>query len=202
MIARPSPLPKQGPQAGATLVEFALVLPVFLALLMGAMDLGYERYMAGVLDGTLNRAARSITLEAGNEAATRRALDTEIRNTMRLTRADITLTITRESAKRYRQIVSRGEPLNDVNHNNRCDRGETFEDVNGNGRFDANSVRSDWGGAGDVLVYQVTAQMPRLFPVAAFVGLPDTMTLSATKMLRIQPFGPQMRTSVRSCVPA
>lgn len=192
----------RAPQAGATLVEFSLVLPVFLVLLMGAIDLGYERYMAGVLDGTLNQASRSITLQAGDDAATRLALDNAIRQTMGLTRTDISLDITRASAKNYRQIIMRGEPLNDANHNNRCDPGETFEDVNANGRFDSDSLRSEWGDADDVLVYQVTARMPRLFPVAGFIGLPDTITLTSTKMLRIQPFESQTGIRLLPCPPA
>ena len=187
------------PDAGAALVEFALVSPAFIALLMGAMEMGYESYMANVLDGTLNRAARSITMQTASDATIRNQLDQDLRDTIGITNNEITLTVHRESVSRYSQVLSRGEPLNDTNHNNQCDPGESYEDLNGNRRFDANAVRPDWGSANDVVVYKVTASFPRLFPIGSLIGLPDNMTLSSTKMLRIQPFGSQARASLLNC---
>jgi Flp pilus assembly protein TadG len=93
------------------MVEFALVSPAFLALLMGAFELGYESYMANVLDGTLNRAARSITMESASEATIRAQLDQDLRDTMLITDNDVTLDIKRESVTRYSQIVHRAKPM-------------------------------------------------------------------------------------------
>jgi hypothetical protein len=71
--------------------------------------------------------------------------------------------------------------------------------LNDNRRFDTNAVRADWGNAGDVVVYTVTANFPRLFPVAGLIGLSNTVSLSSTKMVRIQPFGVQTPAMLRSC---
>ena len=45
-------------QDGATLVEFALVSPVMLFMMMGVFDVGYGVYMRSVLDGAIQKAGR------------------------------------------------------------------------------------------------------------------------------------------------
>ena len=43
---------------GAVLIEFALVAPVFLMLIMGTFDLGQMAYGKSVLEGAVQKAAR------------------------------------------------------------------------------------------------------------------------------------------------
>ena len=56
---------------GATIVEFALVLPVLMVTLMGLFDLAYNMYTQQLLQGAIQNAARSSTIEgaSGSEAA-------------------------------------------------------------------------------------------------------------------------------------
>ena len=60
MTLRPSLLRDE---RGATLVEFALLSPVLVLALLGLMDMAYNYYVQAQLHGTIQRAARSATLE-------------------------------------------------------------------------------------------------------------------------------------------
>ena len=54
---------------GVTVVEFALITPVLLTLLLGAFDIGYSLYARGVLQGAIKKAARDSGLRVNAENA-------------------------------------------------------------------------------------------------------------------------------------
>ncbi len=188
-----------GNKCGSSAVEFALISPVAFAMLFGAMEFGYEMYMNNILQGALAKATRKITLESASDANARAALDQEIRNMMGLTHKEATILITREAGTRFSQFQSRGEPLNDNNHNNQCDAGETYEDVNNNNAYDSQAISQGWGESDDIILYSVKVTFPRLLPIGGLVGLPDTTALTSTQMMRIQPFSNRSRPALRSC---
>ena len=47
---------------GATIIEFAIVAPVMMFLLMGLGDLLYQLYLQSILDGALQKAGRDSTI--------------------------------------------------------------------------------------------------------------------------------------------
>ena len=47
---------------GATVLEFALILPVLCALLAGGFELGYRAYVNAILQGALLEASRQATV--------------------------------------------------------------------------------------------------------------------------------------------
>ena len=51
-------------QSGATVVEFALVAPIALLLIMGTLELGYQQYVATVLNGAMDQAGAIPALKA------------------------------------------------------------------------------------------------------------------------------------------
>ena len=53
------------PARGQTLVEFALVLPIFLHMLLGLLDVGRYVYMNSVLSQAAREGARVAAVEAG-----------------------------------------------------------------------------------------------------------------------------------------
>ena len=139
-----------GNRQGASAVELALISPVAFALLFGAMEFGYEMHMNNILQGALAKATRKITLESASDRNARAALDQEIRDLMGLTHKEATIVIKREAGARFSQFQSRGEPLNDNNHNNQCDAGETYEDLNNNNAYDSQAISQGWGESDDI----------------------------------------------------
>lgn len=186
-------------RAGSALVEFALVAPVFLALVMGSLEMGYQLYMRNLLEGLMSKAARDMTLESAGDATVRSALDESVKNRIREIHNGANITFKREAFYDFSQVRRRHEPFSDANYNGECDPGEIYADLKPNGRFDKNGFRAGWGAAEEAIVYQAKLSYPRLFPVGALLGLSSTATVETKKLLKIQPFAAKTEYVVRTC---
>ena len=166
--------------------EFALTAPLFLMILMGIYDFAWQMYTKQVLSGAMAKAARAATLE-GN-AANQSALDQAVRAQVQRTFKGVPVTFTRKAYDSYDEI---GDPENytDSNNNGRYDKGECFQDSNGNGVWDADRGQAGNGGAEDVVLYTGSVNFTRILPVWRMLGQPQTKTISATTVLRNQPYG-------------
>lgn len=180
--------------AGAYLVEFALILPVFLMFIMATFDLGVQMYARHVLNGSVTEAARNSTLE--KNAASQTAIDTAVRDAMNRLGSFGTVTIKRSNYLDYGDI-DKPEQYKDTNGNGRYDLGECFEDANVNGVWDASRAGTGQGGAVDVVVIDAEFKFNRLFPGWSFLGQPQQATLKASTAIRNQPYG--MQRSVVKC---
>jgi hypothetical protein len=180
-----------GETKGATLVEFGFVGPVLIVLIMGIFDMAHTQYTNALINGALQKAGRDLTLEtAGMQQA---AIDELVRQQV-LNVAPKTATVTFEKLSHldFRDI-GESEEFDDINNDGICNNGELFVDANGNGQWDANRGRQGIGGARDAVVYTAVVTYPRLFPMYGLVGMPDTVTLRASTVLRNQPFDSQDR---------
>lgn len=176
-------------QRGVTIIEFALIAPVLLLMLMGLLDLGYNMYTTEMLQGAIQNAARNSSIEGatGKEAA----LDSIVTTAVRAVAPSATLTFNRRA---YNSFTDAGRPedYTDVDSDGTCNHGEPFEDANGNGRWDLDRGQAGFGGARDAILYTVTVNYLRPFPVVAFIpGQTRDFTLSARTVLRNQPYGKQ-----------
>jgi Flp pilus assembly protein TadG len=180
---------------GATIVEFALILPSMLIMLMGALDYGHTLYMEGVLQGAVQKAGRDGTLQtsAGSDDAQRYAIDTMVQNQLKTLHKGATVTITLRFYRTFTYAASQAaETFTDTNQDGICDNNEPFNDVNNNGVRDTDGADSvDHAGARDNVVYTVTVTYPRMFPINKLIGGSGTTTLTATTVLSNQPYGDQ-----------
>lgn len=187
-------------EAGATIVEFALILPALMVLLFGLMDFALNMYTAQMLQGAIQDAARDSTIEGAS--ANDAAIDANVTKAVNAVAPGVAATFARKS---YREFtgVNRPEDYSDLNGNDTCDAGEPFEDDNFNGSWDLDPGGSGFGGARDATLYTVTVNYRRAFPIYALIpGQTDNMTLVAKTVLRNQPYGVNMRPPViqRNCV--
>jgi Flp pilus assembly protein TadG len=176
---------------GAALVEFALVTPVMLIMLMGFGDMLYQVYTQSILNGELQKAARDSGIEGG--AASTATIDAKVQTMVKKIAPSATFTSTRKSYDTFSEVAP--EPFTDANSNGVRDPGECFTDENGNGTWDQDPGAAGQGGASAVTVYTMTATYPRLFPVAGLLGWPPTQTVSATTLLKNQPYATQTTTA-------
>lgn len=202
MIARGAPFPsapaavRRGArlardESGATVIEFAIVAPVMLMMLMGFFDLAHTGYARSVLQGAMQMAARNSTLESG--LTSQAAIDNYVKNQVKnVVGSGATFTSTRLSYTDFAG-VGKAETYTDLNGNNRYDRGECYQDVNGNGQWDADLGRAGQGGADDAVLYTMTVSYRRMFPMASMLGWSANQTVSASTVLRNQPYGTQSR---------
>lgn len=168
--------------SGVTIVEFALVAPVFLVLLMGTFEIGHMAYANAVLNGAVEEAARNATLETGDTSAA----DAEVESIIRKVVPGAEFASTRKSYFDFKDL-NRPEQWNDSNGNGECDNDENFVDENGNGEWDADIGTTGNGSAGDVVLYKVTVTYQPIFPLP----LTGEQTLTATAVKKNQPFANQ-----------
>lgn len=184
-------------ERGVSAVEFALLTPILLIALLGLLDLGYNMYTASILEGAIQAAARSSTLEGASAKTT--AIDDAVTDAVEDIAPKATIAFKRTA---YPSFSSAGKPedYDDNNHNNQCDKGEPFEDVNENSVWDADQGTAGLGGARDVVVYLVKVTYPRPFPIASMLGAPSTYTLNSKTVLTNQPWSNVVKTPpIRNC---
>lgn len=151
---------------GATIVEFALVAPVLLLVIMGLGDLLYQPYVQAVLDGALQKAGRDSALE--DYLGRDRVLDERVEAMVRRVAPEARFRPERRSYASFALI--KPETIYDKNGNGILDPKECFDDVNGNGRYDTDPGRTGQGGADDVTRYTMHVTYPRLFPLTGLAG--------------------------------
>jgi Flp pilus assembly protein TadG len=183
-------------QRGVTVIEFAILAPVMMILLMGLGDMLYQSYAQAILNGELQKAARDSGIEGAGGNTT--AIDAKVQTRILQIAPQATFVTSRKAYDTFSEVAP--EPIFDTNGNNQLDPGECFTDENGNGVWDKDPGTTGQGGASAVTVYQMTATYPRLFPVAGLLGWSNTQTISATTLLKNQPYATQTTTAdVKVC---
>ena len=182
-------------QDGVTIVEFALIAPVLLLLLLGTYDLGYVLYVDSMLQGSIQEAGRRSTIEGSTAASMDLIVSTAVKRVV----PDATLTFTRKSYATFSAVGS-PEAFTDVDGNGVCNSGEPYEDANGNSTWDSDRGKAGQGGARDAVLYTARVTYPRPFAMAGMFGFSPLVTLSSATVLRNQPFSAQTTTvTTKNC---
>lgn len=196
-MRRPLPPQLAEDRRGVTIVEFAMIAPVLMIGMMGMFDLGYNIYTDALLQGAIQKAARDSTIEGAQDQAAE--LDAKVAGVVRQIAPSAVLSYTRKAYTSFSD-VSQPEDFRDVNGDGVCNDGEPFEDANGNGSWDRDRGRDGFGGARDAVLYTVTVDYPRLFPVAGLIGQSPNFQLTASTVLRNQPYNLQtQRAATGNC---
>jgi Flp pilus assembly protein TadG len=175
--------------SGTTIIEFAVVAPVLLMIIMGGMEIGHLGYVKGITRAALQVAARDSGLESNSSS--QNAVDAALRDRIKTVIPNASISIQRRSYTDFTD-VNTPEDFNDSNGNGLYDPNECFTDMNGNARWDADRGRTNsQGGADDVVLYTVSVSYNKIFPLWKLIGQPSTNVISAETTLRNQPFGVQ-----------
>jgi hypothetical protein len=171
---------------GAAAMEFAIVAPVFLLLLLGLADVGQMAYGKAVLNGAVERAARSSSLETGDTTAA----DNLVKAAVAPILPNATVAATRSSYYDFAD-VGRPEKFTDNNGDGTCNPGEPYVDENRSGQWEADIGKAGNGGAGDVVLYTVTVTYKPIFLTKSMMGFDTNRTLTAVGVRKNQPFANQ-----------
>jgi len=192
MARHPAILPRlTRSERGATVVEFALVAPLFLMMIFAVFDTGMKVYTTSILHGAMQRVGRDFSLE--DAYSNRTALEGFISAQVRQVAPAASVTFTRNAYFDFADI-GQAEEYDDLNANGQCDANEPFEDANANGHWDTDRGQAGNGGARDALVFTATVRYRRLMPVGALLGWPRDEVMQASSVLRNQPYDEQNRT--------
>ncbi|HST36583.1 MAG TPA: TadE/TadG family type IV pilus assembly protein [Allosphingosinicella sp.] len=169
---------------GATIIEFAIILPVLSLMLMGTFDLGYRSYVTSIVQGSLHEASRMATV--GNVSMS--AIETHVEGRLQEFSRNAEIEIDTASYANFSE-VSVGEPLTtDAGRLNVYDQAtDCYRDLNNSGKY-THQVNNGTGGAEDVVRFQVRMTYPRLFPMASLLGWSDDVEIVQETMLRNQPY--------------
>lgn len=174
-------------QGGNAAIEFGLIAPVFLILLLGSFDVAQMAYGKAVLNGAVERAARTGTLETADTTAA----DNLVKNAIKPVLPNGTVVTSRKSYYDFAD-VARKEKWTDTNGNGTCDNGENYVDENRSGSWEADLGKSGNGGAGDVVLYTVTVTYKPIFTAKYFSTYNANRTLTAVGVRKNQPFANQV----------
>lgn len=180
-------------QDGAAAIEFALLFPTFLLMLLGSLDMAQMIYANSVLRGAVEQAARSSSLETGDTSKA----DQKVKEIMKPILPGVLIISSRMSYYDFSDI-GRPEKWEDRNLNGTCDANEAYTDENGDGAWNADVGALGNGGAGDVVIYKVTAKYTPVFHIPFDHALNLDRTLSATSVRKNQPFARQEDPGVRA----
>lgn len=172
---------------GSTTVEFAIIALPLLMFVTGGLEYGWRAFATSVLNGEIDRAARRSETE---NSSTNASIDNQLRSALSSFALPANIVITRSNYGDYSH--ARPETLtNDANGDDIWEPGDCYIDANGNGHWDADLGAAGGGGAQDVVLYKVVMTYPALTPLTAVIGGSSTVTLSASTLVKNQPYAAQ-----------
>ena len=169
-----------------TAIEFALITPVFVLLLMGIIEFSIVMFVNSVMEGATavsGRYGKTGYTAVGSTRQQQIIAAVASRTTGLLNPSLITV-----MTKVYPSFnsISQEEPFIDTNHNGTRDAGETYTDVNGNAQWDSSGVVG-LGNANDVVVYTVSYPWVVNTPIIGnFLG--NTIIISSRTVVKNEPF--------------
>lgn len=173
---------------GASIVEFAIVAPVLMLVMMGMLDFGYRAYVGVQLQGALEQAARQVTVSSTSNTA---SIAAQVRKQVQRILPRAAVSVTPSSYYDFAH-VGKPEPITtDTAPLGTYNQGDCFQDLNGNGVWDADAGSTGTGGSEDVVYYNAVVTYPNLLPVARLLGLSGTTTITGTTMMKNQPYASQ-----------
>lgn len=176
---------------GSSLIEFALVMPVLLLLIMGVIEVMAILFVTALMEGGLREASRFGLTGYQPTAASREERIVEILNAQGI--GLVTVTPENVTTLVYGSFdqIGMAEPfIDEPPYNGIYDPGEAFVDINGNGQWDADIGIAGVGGPGDVVVYRVVFEWSILTPILRpFIGQDGRIPLMASLAVRNEPYG-------------
>lgn len=174
-------------ERAATAIEFAIIAPVFLFMMMGVFDIGQMMYGYTVLNGAMHEAARTSSLEAGDTVEA----DNRVMEMTNPILPGAEFTFNRVSYTDFND-VGRPESWNDADGDGQCNNNENYVDENRDGVWSADVGLAGNGGAGDVVIYEASIRYDPVFAIPLLADEGTRRTLSATTAVRRnQPFATQ-----------
>jgi Flp pilus assembly pilin Flp len=183
----PRALPKlRRSEAGASAVEFALILPVIILVIVGGIEMAIVLFIGSSIEAAVMEASRygATGTETGVSRADRVMGIVEERTHGLLDMEQVEMeTLVYESFA----DIGDPEPFTDADGNAVYNVGETFVDVNGNGKWDPDMGAAGLGGPSDIVVYRLTYDWGLVTPMLREL-LGESVTHVSSVALRNEPF--------------
>jgi Flp pilus assembly pilin Flp len=140
---------------GAAAVQFALITPALLLLLVGSFEVAMLLFVSGTMESAVLAASRYGITGFTEDGVSREERIREIIESRTLGFVDMKRTSIDTLVYASFDQIGQPEPFTDANKNGIHDPGEAFNDVNGNGQWDNDMGKAGLGGPGDVVLYDI-----------------------------------------------
>lgn len=172
---------------GSTIVEFAIVFPVFILMIIGTIEIAVVIFIGSSIESAVLQASRFGITGGSSSGVSReeRVLDIVGENTYGL----VDMESVEISTLVYGSFADIGEPepFDDDNGSASYDEGEPFTDVNGNGTWDPDMGAAGLGGPNDVVVYSVSYDWGIMTPIMQAI-LGDSVRHVSSVAVRNEPY--------------
>lgn len=169
---------------GVTIVEFALVAPVLLLVLMATLELGYATYVSAMVRGAMTKAARQATIGNRTEAGVAASIKKEVGQIV----GQQYVNVEAKSFYNFSNVGKAEKILQDTDPKGVYNKGDCYEDANNNGRYDSAIGATGLGTADDIVNYIVKVDYPNLTPLSGLAKWDARRQVTATIAIRNQPF--------------
>ena len=182
-------------ERGSYIIEFALITPALLVVMMGLLDMTYRLYAKSMLEGAVLKAARDSTLETGSTAANNTLVDNIVKDSFKQVNGKVVAGDYTFTRRNFADFTKAGKMEPATGPGGLCapPAGSTiftYVDINNSGTWDDGAVAGQ-GGANDAVLYTVTVRHESLFPVNSLFGAERYQTIRASTVLRNQPYNNQ-----------
>ena len=171
---------------GSEAIEFVLIFPGFLLILVGALEFAVVTFVGSILESAMAEASRfgitgSTPPGMTREQQVKDIVKEKTYGLIDMDKADFKTLVYPTFAD-----IGQAEPYTDTNGNGQYDVGEPYNDVNGNGQWDADMGVAGLGGPGDIVLYKISYTWGMLTPVLKpIVG---SIKQSASIAVRNEPY--------------
>jgi len=173
-------------QSGSAAVEYALTVPIMATLTGALFEVSRVLFVATLLEWSMMDASHLGTTGVTDPILSQEQIIMQIVEDR--TFGMVTMEDAEISTLTYPSFdsIGTGEEFTDLNGNEEFDVGEPFVDLNLNGIRDDDIGQPGAGGPSDVVIYNVTYQLP---PITPFMeSLFGSITLSSTATVRNEPY--------------
>jgi Flp pilus assembly protein TadG len=177
-------------ERGATVIEFALVAPALMLVIIGLFDLTYRLYATAILNGEVQKVARDATLQMNASTSGQAALDQRVKDAFRKVNGAVTNGDFEITRRNFTNFTNAARMEATTGPGGQCAPGFTYADINNSNSWDDGALEGQ-GGANDVTVYTVKVTYRSVFPFNAIFGGAVNQTITATTILRNQPYTAQ-----------
>ncbi len=178
-------------ELGAFALEYALILPVFLTLTLGSIEVGRILMVYSALEGAVTESTRiSITGNIPDGYATVDAyIEDYVKDSLNNVGIDAGVEISMKVYDSFSDIGSE-EPFTDENGDLTCNNGEFYTDVNGNSSWDVDMGATGAGGEENIMVMSINVELPYMMHgfIDAFTENPN-INLGTSTAVRNEPYG-------------
>lgn len=177
-------------QSGTAALEFALVIPVVIALLVGTFEFAMIAFRTSLLEGGLREAARFGTTGsdlagfATREEAIIAIVNEHSAGLFTVTPLELSTLVYPDFDK-----IGQAEPYTDSDGNLQYDAGEPFTDVNCNAVWDSDMGLAGAGGGDEVVLYTIDLEIESITGLINHLITDNgKIPLTATTAIRNEPF--------------